>query len=66
MSARGCVASTSVAGKGEKGCRTREGINCDHPKKPTKLIFEREFKECFHMPNDISIRLMDGGHVPTE
>lgn len=65
MSVRGGVAPTNATGKGEKNGRTREGTSRDHPKKPIKLISKREFKERFHVPNDISICLMDGGPVPT-
>ena len=65
MSVRGGVAPTNATGKGEKNGRTREGTSRDHPKKPIKLISKREFKERFHVQNDISICLMDGGPVPT-
>lgn len=66
MSAQGGIASTNAAGKGEKGGRTRKGTDHDHSEKPIELISKREFRERFCVPNDISIRLMDGGLVPTE
>lgn len=63
---RGGIASTSAAGKGEKGGWTREGIDSDHSKKPIELLSKREFRKRFRVPNGISIRLMDGSPMPTE
>ena len=37
-----------------------------HSEKPTELLSKREFRKRFHVSNDISIRLIDGGSVPTE
>lgn len=60
------VASTSAAGKGKKGGQPREGIGRTNSEKPTELLIEREFSECFYIPNGLAIRLMDGGPMPTE
>lgn len=66
MLARGGVAYTNAAGKGEKGGQIREDFGRDYPKKPTELFFERDFRERFRVPNDISICLMDSGPMPTK
>lgn len=66
MSARGDVASTSAAGKGKKCGWTRAGTNRICPKKPTELLSESEFRECFHIPNDISMHLVDDAPTSTK
>ena len=60
---RGGVASTSAVGKGKKDSQIREGTGYE---KLTELLSKWEFGEHFHIPNDISIRLMDGDLVSTE
>lgn len=59
MSARGDIASTSTAGKGQKGGRIEVGVSCTCPKKPIELLSKPEFRERFRIPNDISVHLMD-------
>lgn len=49
-----------MAGKGKNGGRVRVSFVCSNSKKPTKLLFEREFRERFCIPNGISIHLVDG------
>lgn len=66
MSMQGGVASTSVVGKGKKGGRPKEGVGRTCLKKPTKLLFEQEFRKCFLISNGISILLIDDDPVPTE
>lgn len=55
-----------MVGKDKKCGWTRESVDRTYLEKPTKLLSEWEFKECFHIPNDISIRLMNGGPVSIE
>lgn len=37
-----------------------------HSEKLTELLSKQEFRKRFRVSNDISIRLMDGGSMPTE
>ena len=60
------MASTSVAGKGDKGGRPKVGDVGTSSEEPIELFSEWEFRECFHILHGVSIRLMDGGPVPTE
>ncbi|XP_034686782.1 uncharacterized protein LOC117915339 isoform X1 [Vitis riparia] len=66
MLAQGGVAFTSAAGKGKKDGWTRKGVDRTYLEKPIELHSEWEFREQFRIPNDISIRLMNSGPVPTE
>ncbi|KAL6335918.1 hypothetical protein AAG906_003543 [Vitis piasezkii] len=52
--------------KGKKSGRPRKGVGRTHSEKPTELLSKREFRERFSIPNGPAIRLMNGGHVPTE
>lgn len=66
MSTRGDVASTSVVSKDKKSCRTGTGTDRICLEKPTELLIESKFRECFHISNDISMHLVDGASMSTE
>lgn len=60
MPAKKNATSTSAAGNGKNGGRVGASSVCSNSKKPTKLLFEREFRERFCISNGISIHLVDG------
>lgn len=60
MSAKKNATSTSVVGKGKNGGQVGASSVYSNSKKPTKLLFELEFRERFCIPNGISIHLVDG------
>lgn len=66
LSARGGVASTNVTSKGQQGGRKGAGTGRTYPKRPTEFLNEREFWDHFHIPNDVSVHLVDGGPVLTD
>lgn len=66
MPTRRGVTSTSEAGKGKKGIRPRKGIGWTNEYKSIKILIAWEFRDHFHVPLGIAIRLMGGSHVSTE
>lgn len=51
--------STSVAWKGKNGGRVGASSVYSNSKKPTEILFEREFRERFCIPNGITVHLVD-------
>lgn len=66
MPAKKEVASIDAAGKGRKGGRTGTSSRHSNSEKPTRLLSEREFCECFYIPNNISVHLVDGDLTSTK
>lgn len=52
----------------QSGAIVRENQSPAHPLsiKPTELLREREFREHFHIPNGVSVQLLEDGPVPVE
>lgn len=59
MPAKKDATSTSAAGNGKNGGRVEASSVCSNSKKPTELLFEREFREPFYILNGISVHLVD-------
>lgn len=53
-------------GKGQKCVQKGAGSGRPWSKRPVDLLSEQEFREHFHIPNDISILLVDDEPTPTE
>lgn len=66
MSQRKDTVASGAARQGSSNGRTDAGSACLHPAKPTELLNELEFKECFNIPNDVSVQLVEGGVISTE
>lgn len=66
MPAKNYTASSSAVGLGGKGGRTITGFERPYPGKPIELLNDWEFRNCFCLPNDISVQLVEGDPMPTE
>lgn len=55
-----------MAGQGGKGIRTGVSFGRPGPGKPIEFLNEREFCECFFIPNGVSIQLVEGDPTTTE
>lgn len=66
MSTRKGVASTSAGGKAQKG--GWNGIGAEHlgSKCPINLLSEQEFRASFHIPNSVSILLVNNEPLTSE
>lgn len=54
------VASSNAAGKGKKVVWAGVSSTRSSSEKPTELLNEQEFRECFCISNSISVHLVDG------
>ena len=61
MPAKKYVASSNAAGSNVKSA-----FRQSYSWKPTDKLNEREFRERFYFPNNISVRLVDGDAMNTE
>ena len=66
MSVRGGIAYTSTDGRGQKGGRKCTKVGCPGPECPIDLLSEQEFRDRFHIPNEVSILLVDDEPIPIE
>lgn len=66
MSPKKDITASGVAGQGGSGGRADPSPICPLPTKPTKLLSEREFRECFNLLNGVSVQLVDGGTATSE
>lgn len=66
MASRGGDASTNAAGKVKKGVRQRKGVGRANAEKSIEQLNALEFREYFHVPYKIAIRLLGGDLVSTE
>lgn len=60
------TASSSVVGQGGTSDRTTASPVHPYPRKPTKLLNEREFRNRFCFPNGIFVQLVEGDPMPTD